>query len=266
MARADSRVISPFPLLAAALSQVAAPPPAEVPLREFIREGVAAFHERRLERLGGLDLDGVLARKNPYLLKAKNFPTPDAIVEDLLDDHLSLQESTLFGAFLEQLAIHVCAGAFGGRKSAVEGIDLEFDRDGTRYIVSIKSGPNWGNSSSIKKMEDHFRKAKRVLGSNTAGGGRVVAVNGCCYGKVATEDKGDYLKLCGKNFWTLISGDDAMYQRVMALIGDEGAEHGATFEAGYRATLEKFTAQFRERYCDDDGQVQWAKLVEHSSG
>ena len=31
------------------------------------------------------------------------------------------------------------------------GIDLEFDKDGVRYIVTIKSGPNWGNSSQIGK-------------------------------------------------------------------------------------------------------------------
>ena len=58
-------------------------------------------------------------------------------------------------------------------------------------------------------MEDYFRKAKknsrhqhrRLLP-------KFVAINGCCYGTTATEDRGDYLKLCGKNFWTLISGDE----------------------------------------------------------
>ena len=32
-----------------------------------------------------------------------------------------------------------------------------------RYIVSIKSGPKWGNSSQIKKMVQNFKQAKRVL-------------------------------------------------------------------------------------------------------
>jgi hypothetical protein len=243
-----------------------APPAAEGALREFIRNGIAAFHERRLERLETLDLEKVLARKNPYLLKARNLTTAEALVEDLLGDHLSIQESSLFGAFVEQLAIHVCEKAYGGRKSAVEGVDLEFEREATKYIVSVKSGPNWGNSSSIKKMEDHFRKAKRILGSNTAAGGKVIAVNGCCYGKVATEDKGDYLKLCGKNFWSLISGDEMMYHRIMSLIGDESAKQSAAFDASYTITLARFAEEFEAAYCDDSGAINWSKLVEKNSG
>lgn len=47
-------------------------------------------------------------------------------------------------------------------KSAAEGVDLEFNKDGKKYLVSIKSGPNWGNSSQIKKMIDNFNKAKNI--------------------------------------------------------------------------------------------------------
>ena len=48
------------------------------------------------------------------------------------------------------------------KSSSAEGIDLEFDRDGIRWLVSIKSGPNWGNSSQINKMRDNFKKATRI--------------------------------------------------------------------------------------------------------
>ncbi len=253
-------------LFATPLSCFPGEPPGETELRAFIREGIADFHARRLERLEGLDLAAVLARKNPYLLKAKNLATPEEVVDSLLTEHLAIQESSLFGFFLEQLAVHVCAERFGGRKSAVEGIDLEFERDGVKYIVSIKSGPNWGNSSSIAKMEDHFRRAKRVLATNAAGAAKVVAVNGCCYGKVANEDRGDYLKLCGRNFWALISGDEEMFLRVMALIGDEGERQTEAFRVGYREVLARSSAEFRERYCRPDGSVRWAQLAEENSG
>ena len=81
----------------------------------------------------------------------------------------------------------MCAAAYGGRKSGIEGIDLEFERDGIRYLVSVKSGPNWGNSSQIKKMRDYFRQARRVLGTNNGTRGKVVAVNGCCYGRTSGD-------------------------------------------------------------------------------
>jgi hypothetical protein len=85
----------------------------------------------------------------------------------------------MFGGFLEGLAIHVNSIAYSGRKSSADGIDLEFERDGTYYIVAIKSGPNWGNSRQISKMRDDFNKAKRILRTNAARR-NIEAVNGCC--------------------------------------------------------------------------------------
>jgi hypothetical protein len=52
--------------------------------------------------------------------------------------------------------------AFGGYKSSATGIDLELERDGKHYLISIKSGPNWGNSHSINAMKREFAKAKKI--------------------------------------------------------------------------------------------------------
>ena len=120
----------------------------------FIEKNIPIFHQRRLESLTGLELDKVLMRKNPYLFKAKNINTAGGLVKAILDAHLSSQEETIFGAFLENVAIHASSIALGGIKSSTEGIDLEFTQGDKRYIVSIKSGPNWGNASQIKKMKD----------------------------------------------------------------------------------------------------------------
>jgi len=43
---------------------------------------------------------------------------------------------------LEGLAIYIAKMTYGGWKSGITGIDLEFDKDEKRYIVDIKSGPN----------------------------------------------------------------------------------------------------------------------------
>lgn len=201
----------------------------------------------------------MLARKNPYLFKAKHLETAGALVKQLLDAHLSSQEETIFGDFLESLAIHVCEQAYGGRKSTTEGIDLEFERDGERYIVSIKSGPNWGNSSQIKKMTDYFRQARRV------GKQRLIAVNGCCYGRDTKPNKGDYLKLCGQPFWELISGDASMYQRIVEPLGHRAKERNEAFEAEYAKTVNRFTAQFLRDFCRPDGAIDWEKLVAFNS-
>ncbi|MBX6325039.1 MAG: cytosolic protein, partial [Chthoniobacterales bacterium] len=159
----------------------------------YIERHIESFHSRRLERLTKLRLRNVITRKNPYLFRAKNIVSGPDLVRSFLDAYLSSQEEGIFGTFLEGLAHFICERVYGGHKSAAEGVDLEFTKKGVTYIVSIKSGPNWGNASQIRRMVDNFRKAKRILQTNI-GRRNVVAVNGCCYGKTRVADQGDYLK------------------------------------------------------------------------
>lgn len=233
-------------------------------ITRFVEENIPAFHQRKLESLGGLKLKKVLGRKNPYLFKAKNINTAGELVKGILDAHLSSQEETIFGAFLENVAVYACSLTYQGIKSGIEGIDLEFMLEGRRYIVSIKSGPNWGNASQIKKMRDNFRKAKVVLRQN--GTIRdVVAVNGCCYGKERTEDKGDYLKICGQNFWTLISGNPDLYTEIIEPIGHKAKERNEDFQTEYGKVINRFTLEFIQDFCDPDGQIDWMKIVQFNS-
>jgi hypothetical protein len=134
---------------------------------EYVEKNIPSFHARRLEKLTTLNLHEVLQRKNPYLFRAKNMNDAADLVKNVLDAYLSSQEETIFGSFLEGLAVFVCQKVYGGKKSAAEGIDLEFEKQEVRYLLVIKSGPNWGNSRQIARMKDDFRKAKRILGTNT---------------------------------------------------------------------------------------------------
>ena len=105
----------------------------------------------------------VIKRKNPYLFKAKNINTAQDFVKTILDAFLSSQEEGIFGGFLEELAIFICSEVYGGQKSSAEGIDLEFEKDSIRYIVSIKSGPNWENSSQMHEITGVGTKAKNLF-------------------------------------------------------------------------------------------------------
>src|SRR5450759_3325074 len=109
-------------------------------ITKFIEKNIPDFHRRRLENLGELKLRKVLRRKNPYSFKAKFVISAPDLVKLILDAHLSSQEETIFGGFLEGLAVFICGHVFLGKKSSAEGIDLEFERDGIHYIVSIQSG------------------------------------------------------------------------------------------------------------------------------
>lgn len=230
----------------------------------FIEENIGDFHERRAASLRKLQLAQVLKKKNPYLFKAKNINDAHDLVKLLLDAHLSSQEETIFGEFLEKLAIFVCGRVFDGRKSSAEGIDLEFMRDDALYIVSVKSGPNWGNSGQVKRMVENFRQAKRIFrSSNTKA--NIQAINGCCYGRDNRPDKGDYLKLCGQEFWRFISDSDRLFVEIIEPLDYQAKERTKEFLVEYSRNLNLFTQEFMDVFCID-GRIDWDKLVRFNSG
>lgn len=233
-------------------------------VHDFIEHNIQLFHQKRIESIQNIKLIGVIKRKNPYLFKAKNLVTAPDLVKTILDAFLSSQEEGIFGGFLEQLAIFICNQVYAGRKSAATGIDLEFDKDTITYIIAIKSGPNWGNSSQITKMKEDFRKAKKILGTNRSMT-NVVAINGCCYGRDATPDKGDYVKLCGQLFWKFISGEQNLYLDIVEPLGYRAKEQNELFNTEYAKVINKFTAQFINVFCDADGAIKWDALIRLNS-
>ena len=142
---------------------------------------------------------------------------------------------------------------------------MEFERNGTFYFVSIKSDPNWGNNRQIARMKDDFRRAKRILGTNTRGA-KAVAVSGCCYGKDDRPDKGDYLKLCGQRFWEFISGEENLYTDIIEPLGHKAKEKNEQFKVEYSKVINKFNLEFSKEYCAPDGTILWPKLVRFNSG
>ncbi|MDP8244448.1 MAG: PmeII family type II restriction endonuclease [Candidatus Hinthialibacter antarcticus] len=232
-------------------------------IREFISGNIGDFHQRRLLSLEKLKLNDVLKRKNPYLFKAKNILQASDLVRTILDARLSSQEETIFGEFLEQLAIFVSETS-GGRKSSSQGIDLEMDRDGKRYVVSIKSGPNWGNSGQIRNMIDDFEHAKKIYHTNNPQQ-EIVAINGCCYGRSHPGyRKGGYFKFCGQAFWEFISGDENLYTKIIEPLGDKAKRRNDQFAKAYAKVINQFTLEFSQEFCTD-GVIDWGKLVEFNS-
>jgi len=224
---------------------------------------IKPFYELRLKRLNDLQLNEVLKRKNPYLFKAKNITTAQDFVTELLQAHLSSQEETIFGGYLEQLAIFICSRVFSGFKSTSEGIDLELEKDSVRYVIAIKSGPKWGNADQIRKMCSNFQRAKKVLATNSMKK-NIQAINGCCYGKDSKPNKGDYFKLCGQEFWSFISGDDEMYVKIIEPLDEEAKQKDEDFKMAYARKVNLLTSQFLQEFCQD-GLIDWVKLLKFVS-
>lgn len=231
---------------------------------DYIEKNIQTFHKRRIDKLYTLKLKTVLKRKNPYLYKAKNTITAADLIKGIMDAFLISQEEGIFGDFLEGLAIFINEKTYSGKKSGIPGIDLEFQRDNIRYLVNIKSGPNWGNSRQIKKMREDFIKAKQTL--KTSGSKlQVEVINGCCYGRENKEEKGDYMKICGESFWTFISGNASLYTEIIEPLGHQAKQRNDDFQKEYVKVVNKFTSEFINEFCLNDYSIDWQKLVRFTS-
>jgi hypothetical protein len=231
---------------------------------QYIEANIGVFHHKRIESLDKLKLQTILKKKNPYLFKAKYLLTADQIVKSLTDAFISSNEETIFGDWLEGLAIFINSKVYGGWKSGITGIDLEFNREGKRFVVAIKSGPNWGNSSQINKLRSDFNCAKKALRTGNSHL-IVIAVNGCCYGQESNPDKGDYLKICGQSFWEFISGNINLYTDLIEPFGRRARERNDEFQKSYAQMINKFTHEFIRNFCTKDGDIDWIKLLEFNS-
>ena len=202
---------------------------------------------------------------NPYLLSIRNFKIVWELVTFLLNDLLSSSEIEFFDSFLIDLAVFIAGHTCDGHKSAAPGVDLEFFNKEVHYVVSVKSGPNWGNSSQVNKLaQDLQNAATRVKQSKH--GANVQPVLGICYGKTKTSYLRGYLKVVGQNFWYLISENKDLYTEIIEPIGYRAQEHNEVFLEEKSRVINRFTKLFCEKFCDENGAISWVKLLEFNSG
>lgn len=85
-------------------------------VENYVKKHISEFHESRIKKLETLKLDALIKKKNPYLYKAKDLNTPEAIVRSIADAFMSSAEETMFGDWLEGLAIFIAHEVYGGTK------------------------------------------------------------------------------------------------------------------------------------------------------
>lgn len=248
-------------------------------VQEYVEENIGDFHEKRLASAKSKRLSDVLSRKNPYLFKAKS-PSVTSLISGIMDAFISSQEEGLFGNFLEGVAVFVAEQVYGGYKPSpadMAGIDLIFEKHGTIYLVDIKSGPNWGNSSQVAKMYRNFQEGIAILRLRHPNK-RIIPVNGCMYGKDRKPRKAgkikesgkvidtiEYWKLCGQDFWQLISDNPQLYVDIIEPLGYRAKERNMAFQEEYDNFLNRLLIEFLNAYANTDGSIAWNRLTEFVS-
>ncbi|MBK8661528.1 MAG: hypothetical protein IPN18_06845 [Ignavibacteriales bacterium] len=155
-------------------------------------------------------------------------------------------------------------GGGGGKRGGRRVWTPEKKKKNFKFFVNIKSGPNWGNSSQIKRMVSDFKSATKTLRTSNSQL-HVIAVNGCCYGRNTKPDKGDYFKYCGQDFWSFISGDDELYKKLIVPLGFNAKVRNDEFNQKYTSLLTRMQRDFLNSFCLEDGSIDWDKIVELNS-
>lgn len=230
-------------------------------IADYVEKNIGEFHKARITKLQSINLKALLSRKNPYLFKAKNIVTAGQMVESLASAYMSSAEESIFGNWMEGIAKFVAEKVYAGYKSSAEGIDLEFDKEGVHYFVSVKSGPSWSNSTSMKEQKQQFRTAVKVFNTSRKTV-PTMCIEGCCYGN---DNKGykDSLheKYCGEKFWTLISGEPTLFVDIVEPLGFKAKEKNEEYYKEYGRMINKLTQEFIAEYCDQEGNINWDKIV-----
>jgi len=230
-------------------------------ITQYVKEHIGEFHDNRIAKLKTVNLKELLSRKNPYMFKAKYVVTAGDMVKSLTSATMSSAEESIFGNWMEGLAKYVAKTVYGGYKSAAEGIDIEFDKAGIHYFVSVKSGPAWSNSTSMKKQKEQFIKARKIFNTSRKTV-PTMCVEGCCYGN---DNRGytdsEHEKFCGEKFWTLISGEPSLFVDIIEPLGCKAKEKNDEYNKKYCSIINKFTLEFIRDFCNSDGEIEWEKIV-----
>lgn len=225
-------------------------------LEESIAKCLHDFYQRRIKRINELKLKDFISKKNPYLFRATGTEKASEIVEDILKAFISSSDEGIFGdAFFEPIA----KLASGGVVSPAEGVDIAIETANRYMAVAVKSGPNWGNASQLRKQNQDFISLQSRLYKLHKEFDPVI---GHGYGRKKGKPKGKiYRNISGQAFWTEITGDSDFYLKLIRLMKDEPQKHKPEYKKAWDAAVNRFTGEFIKDFCFQDGRVDWEKLV-----
>ena len=234
-------------------------------VEKAIAKSLEEFYNSLLAKIDTINITDIIKRKNPYLYRAKAMQNASEIVESVLSATVSSSEETIFGnCFFEPLAI----AASGGNKALAEGVDImvEDKQNNTIYAIAVKSGPSVFNADSKKRQEQNFNAARKLAQQAKA---IYEPIIGYSYGKKRSTGRGRptiYKELAGQDFWAELTGDPEFYIKIINYMGNKPEQYLEKYRESYNKASNRLVKQFTENFCDEDGSINWEKLVKFNSG
>ena len=206
-----------------------------------------------------INLPKLLTKCNPYSLVVK-CKTPEDIVDSILKTHQQTSSETIWGYYLETIAVKISEMELNGFKSKQVCTDIEWEVDGKKHFRGWKSSPNWSNADQKRTVN---RTEQELKESEDFGSFKVLT----SYGKTIKRNK-DYNKftqLSGQDAWEEISNDEEMYNKVMLAITNNSEKIGQFIDGIYISDRKKSIDWVNENFTED-GRINYTKINKYVSG
>ena len=187
------------------------------------------YFEDQFDKISKKKFFDVIRRKNPYLFRSLGIEQTGELINACIESTLFASIETTFGSqFLEALVLSLLEEQYSSaKKCSSTGIDLEFIKDETTYLIAVKSGPHTFNSAGLKQQGINFSSAQKVFKTGATGRiKKVECIIGYTFGskiskKTINIQNGVYEVRCGQDFWKFITGSELAYSYILEAIGNE---------------------------------------------
>lgn len=217
------------------------------------------LYDLKMVKRKSINLPDLLSKCNPYSL-AVNCKTPEDIVDFILQKHQQTSSETIWGYYLETIAVKISEIRLNGFKSKEVCTDIEWITDGKKHFRGWKSSPNWSNADQKRTLNITESQMKN---SEDFGSFKVLT----SYGKTIKRNK-DYNKftqLSGQDAWDEISNDMEMYNKVMIGIENNSINIGLFIDSIYISDKNKAIEWVRENFTNGD-KLNFIKINKYVSG
>lgn len=94
------------------------------------------------------------------------------------------------------------------------------------------------------------------------------AIVGYSYGKKtsAPNENRIFAEMSGQTFWAELTGDKDCYLKIIGAMQDLPTRHKDRFNEEWAKAKNRFAKEFLAGFCDDDGSINWNRLLEFNSG
>ena len=232
-------------------------------LERCIGEQMVIYHERLTAALKEVTFEQLI-EVNPYSFRLEQSGDIGRITLDSLNEFLRPVRDQLLEDVLKEIAIFAAGQVFGGSRSSLPGMDVEFVNRGTHYAVAIELGPERAGSSGPRMPAQEIRDAV-VRSENTLL--PVQPTLGVCWGKTPASYLPDgTLRVEGQKFWYLVSDDPYLHIDLVKPLRRQVLRNNEGFRlARDRATMRLFM-KFYELFCGRSSTVKWGRLAQFTSG